>query len=143
MSLMEKIKDLVGSLPADLLEKNGTVTVEQTVAERKALLSKKKLTYIARFRIDEAAKVLSFTEMLKEAGFGLGGGEESDMSPGLGFKAESYNTKDGARRGSIQEQSNFFAKKYNYTFDFAAFRERIKEAAVEAGYQFSYKIAGL
>ena len=95
---------------ADLNEKKGVWDFSKMIAERKAFLSKKKLTYTAKFRIEEDSKTLKFTEMLAEKGSGLssGGGFDSDMgmSPGFGFKTETYKTGAGGREGSIQEQSN-------------------------------------
>ena len=146
MALLDELKKVVGEVPAELSEKNGLFAFEAVVAERKAFLSKKKLTYSAKFRIDEAKKEVRFTEMLKESGFGLtsgGGGMDDGMSPGFGFKTESYNTMSGAREGTIEEQSNLFGKKYDYSFDFGAIRKKMEMAAREAGYNFAYQITSI
>jgi len=52
MALRDELTAYAKGIPADLKEKKGVYTLEFTVAERKALLSKKKLTYSAKFRID-------------------------------------------------------------------------------------------
>jgi hypothetical protein len=65
------------------------------------------------------------------------------MSPGFGFKTESYNTLNGPREGSIQEQSNLFGKKYEYLFDWGTVRRNIEEIANKNGYQFKYQITSL
>jgi len=140
MALIEEIKKIAAGIPAELKEHKGIHTLEFVVAERKAFLSKQKLTYSARFRIDEAVHELRFTEMLKEAGSGLVSMGDSDMSPGFGFKAESYNTMSGSREGTIKEQSVLFGKKYQYQFDYGKIREQIEKAAVDAGYGFRYLI---
>lgn len=142
MALIDDLKKLTAGLPAELSEKNGQFSFEMLIAERKAFLSKKKLTYQARFSLDEANKKLNFTEMLKESGFGLssGGGFDSEMSPGFGFKTETYNTLSGARKGTIKEQSDLFGKKYDYQFDFEKIRKQFEEKAAAAGYQFEYSV---
>lgn len=113
--------------------------LEKVVAERKVFLSYKKLTYRAEFRVVEAARALHFTEVLKESGFGLSSGGD-DLSPGFGFKKESYKTGLGPREGSIEEQSRLFGKQYSYTFDFGAFRKAVEAAARDAGYAFVWKL---
>jgi hypothetical protein len=145
MALIDDIKTYAATLPADVSEKNGINTLDALIAERKAFLSKKKLQYIAKFRIDDEAKQVKFTEMLKESGSGLtsgGGGFDDGMSPGIGFKTESYNTlnKGGQREGSIEEQSSLFGKDYTYNFDYKAVRAKVEELAKAAGYEFKYQI---
>lgn len=143
MAIIDDFKKLVSEAPAEIKEKNEIYSFEFLVAERKAFLSRKKLMYSAKFRIDETKKEVKFTEMLKESGFGLSSGMGDDMSPGFGFKTESYNTLSGAREGNIEEQSNLFGKKYDYKFDFGAMRKKFEEKAKENGYQFSYQITSI
>ncbi|MCX5877268.1 MAG: hypothetical protein NT087_13420 [Deltaproteobacteria bacterium] len=61
------------------------------------------------------------------------------MSPGFGFKQETYKTGLGAREESIEEQSRLFGKEYTYTFDFSAVRKAMEGAAQAAGYTFHWK----
>jgi len=138
-TLLDDIKAIAKGIPAELKEKKGVYTLEFTVAERKVLLSKKKLTYMAKFRMDDAKKELRFTELLKEASSGMSSGD-SDFGPGFGFKKETYKTGAGPREGSIQEQSELFGKQYTYSFDFKKVRAAIEAAAVKAGYSFKYQI---
>lgn len=144
MSLTESIKTYADELNGDLSEKKGIYTMEILVAERKAFLSKKKLRYIAKFRIDDDAEQLKFTEMLAESGSGLSsGGNDFDggISAGFGFKTESFNTlKGGQREGSIEEQSNLFGKDYSYDFDYKAIRAKFEILAKSEGYSFKYQI---
>ena len=141
MAFIDDITGMAGSVGAELKEKKGVYTFRLTVAERKALLSKKKLEYIARFRVDDAARELTFTEMLKETGSGVSGGDD-DMSPGFGFKAETYKTGAGPREGTITEQSDYFGKQFSYSYDWSAIRTWMEQAAAAAGYHFSYSITG-
>lgn len=140
MSIQESIKEVFYPYRPEFSEKKGVMTVELVVAERKSFLSKKKLTYIAKYRIDENGKDVRFTEMLKESGSGVSGGGDFDGSPGLGFKKGTYSTGKGGREGSIQEQSNLFGKKYSYTFDFGKIRSAVEKRAIEGGYAFRYQI---
>jgi len=140
--IINEIRKITERIPADLKEKKGLYSFEFTVSERKALLSKKRLVYCAKFRLDEAKKELRFTEMLKESGSGLSSGD-SDLSPGFGFKAETYKTGIGGREGSIKEQSDLFGKQYSYNFDFSGIRTLIEAETVRAGYSFKYQPTAL
>lgn len=142
MNIIPEIKKLADEKAAELKEKKGVWTFKAVVAERKAFLSKKKLEYIAKLRIDDEAKTIRFSEMLKESGSGLQSGSDfdSDMSPGFGFKKEKYKTGMGPREETIEEQSNLFGQKYNYTFDFKEIRGRIEGIAATNGYGFEYSL---
>ncbi len=142
MALLDEIREFATTIGAGIQEDKGLFTLRSLVAERKAFLSKKKLEYIAKFRILDEAKVVKFTEMLKESGSGLstGGGGFDDISPGFGFKKETYKTGAGPREGTIEEQSNLFGKDYAYRFDFKTIRPKVEELAKVAGYEFKYQI---
>jgi hypothetical protein len=139
MTLLNEISQVATAIPAEIKEKKGIFEMTAVIAERKTFLSKKKLQYIARFRINEAAKEVKFTEMLKESGWGLSSGG-NDMSPGFGFKTESYNTMNKGREGLIEEQSALFGKNYSYKFDCKTIRAKFEELAKAAGYEFKYQI---
>ncbi len=141
MTLIDDIRGMAASIDAELKEKKGAYMLTFVVAERKASLSKKKLEYIARFRVDDVAREFKFTEMLKETGSGVSGGGD-DISPGFGFKVQTYKTGAGPREGSITEQSNYFGKQYSYSYDWSAIRTWIEQAAQASGYSFSYSITG-
>jgi len=143
MNVLEEIKKVAAEIPAELQEKNGLYILEYTVAERKMFLSKKKLVYTAKFRINDDEKEIKFTERLKETGFGFAAGGQEAATPGFGFKSETYKTTIGPREGTIREQSNLFGKLYTYAFDFGTIRNKIEEAAKEAGYKFIYKITAI
>jgi len=133
MALIDEIKK---GLTGQWSEKNGILEYQVVVAERKAFLSTKKLTYIAKMRIDDAGKTVKFTEMLKEAGAGL------DAS--IGFKTETYSTGFGKpREGSIQEQSDQFGKQYQYSFDWSTVRTIVEKLSIDSGYQFLYQITSI
>jgi hypothetical protein len=143
-NMIEEIKKSLEDKGGEWTEKNGMWKFSALIAERKAFLSKKKLTYSATMRINDDTKVVNFSEMLMEKGSGLtsgGGGFGDDgMSTGFGFKTESYNTMSGAREGNIEEQSNLFGKNFEYKFDYKEIRAKIENMAKSAGYKFEYQI---
>jgi hypothetical protein len=141
-NLIDVIKDVLKSLEGKWTEKKGVWDYSTTIAERKAFLSNKKLTYTIRIRIDESGKAVKFSEMLIEAGSGFssGGDLDSGMSTGFGFKTESYNTFSGALQGTIVEKSKLFEKQYSYRFDFNELRTKIEDVVEKSGYKFEYQI---
>jgi hypothetical protein len=143
MNLEEEIRQVFAALPATISEANGLFTVEYVVAERTSFLSRQKLVYRAKYRIDTALREVRFTELLSESGFGLSGGGGFDSSPGFGFRTETYTTGIGPRDGTIEEQSDLFGKKYTYTFDFRAVRGAVEKKVRDAGYAFRYRITSL
>lgn len=142
-ALLDQIKEYAKSLPVELKEKGGICELKQVVAERKVFLSKQKLEYQAKFRIDDAHKTVKFTEMLKEAASGLSTGGDMDTGPGFGFKTTVTKTGLGGREGTIVEQSSLFGKKYEYSFDFKKIRSRIEELTNSAGYEFKYQLTSM
>lgn len=141
--MQEDIKKALEGYKGEWNDKKGIFEFKVMIAERKEFLSKKKLTYSAKMRIDDGLKTVKFSEMLIEAGSGLssgGSGMDDGISPGIGFKAETYNTTSGAREGSIQEQSNLFGKKFEYKFNYKEIRAKVEEAAKKSGYKFDYQI---
>jgi len=142
--MIEQIQKALESYGGTWKDKKGVMEYSSTIAERKAFLSTKKLTYQARVKVDDDAKQVNFSEMLIEAGMGLSSGGDFDggmgMSPGFGFKTESYNTMSGAREGNIQEQSDLFGKKFEYKFDYKKVRSTIEQLAKFAGYEFKYQV---
>ncbi len=136
--LIEAIKALAGAQGLALTEKKGVCVLERVVAERRALLGRKRLTYRAKFRIVEDKKEVHFSELLKESGFGLSMGHEG-LSPGFGFRKQTYKTGLGPREGSIEEQSRLLGRVYAYTFDFGTVRNALEGAARDAGYTFHWK----
>ncbi len=145
MDLTQAIKEVGKTIPGQFEpQKDGSARMEAVIAERKALLSKKKLTYICRFRVDEPAKEVRFFEMLKESGFGVtSGGCDDEMSTGFGFKKETYKIGAGPREGSIEEQSRLFGAQYSYAFEFSKVRAFVESEAAKAGYTFVYQITPL
>jgi hypothetical protein len=142
--VLDDIRDYAFSIGAEKKEKKGIQEISLVIAERKAFLSKKRLTYGAKFRVDEGAQEIRFSEMLKETGSGIsaGGGLDDGASAGFGFKKEVSRSGD-EREGTIGEQSRLFGKDYSYQFDFQAVRKKIGELAQSSGYEFKYQIIPL
>lgn len=133
MDLDQVIKAYAKEISANLKEKKGVYDLSLIVAERKTMMSKQKLSYEAKFKVDDKEKTVKFTEMLKEA--------SSGMSADMGFQSTSYRTgKGGQQESVIEQQSNQFGKKYSYDFDFKTIRGKIESLTQEAGYSFQYQI---
>ena len=139
MSLEERIREVFYPYHPEFSENKGITTVELVIAERKSFLSRKKLTYIARYRVEDSVKEVRFTEMLKESGSGMSGGDIDDTA-GFGFKKATYSTGKGGREGSIQEQSDMLGKKYSYAFDFNQIRAAVEKRVIDGGYIFQYQV---
>ncbi len=140
--MFEQMQSSLAGYNGTWKDKKGINEFTAVIAERKAFLSTKKLTYSARIKIDDAAKIVNFSEMLIEAGSGLSSGGDFDggISPGFGFKTETYNTMKGGREGNIAEQSNLFSQKFEYKFDYKEIRSKIESATELAGYKLQYQI---
>jgi hypothetical protein len=140
--LTEQFQEFARSIPAEFICRDGLCELRLVVAERKAFLTRRKLEYRAKMRIDAAARLVKFTEQLIESSSGLSSG---DSASGFGFKAEIYSIRGKERLGSIEEQSSLFGKKYSYSFDFGQIRPRFEQLSSQAGYVFKYQItpAGL
>jgi len=120
-------------------EKYG-ISFSKVIAERKAFLSKKKLEYSGKIKINEETKEVVFSDMLKESGSGLSMGSDSDMSSGFGFSASTYSMGGNGRSGTIEEQSTLFGKTYSYTFEYEEVRTMVEELCKKEGYTFKYSI---
>jgi len=135
MSLKENLIEVSKNFPAELKEqRDGSLILRFVIAERKVFLSKKKLTYKCKVRVNDEKKVVSFFEMLSESSSGLSAGS------GFEFKKETFGTKGKEREGGIEEMSRLFGKKFTYSFDYKRIREALKEKVQEAGYAFSVKL---
>ncbi len=135
MPLITKIKQNLADYSGTWKEKRkGRYLFYVTIAERKVFLSRRRLVYRAKLRINDKKKEVIFQEMLKETSSGL------LPATGYGFKTESYNTLNKERKGVIEEQSRLFGKDYTYRFDFSEIRSKIKGVVKENGYLFTYKL---
>ena len=135
MSLKDELIKVSENFPAELKEqRDGSLAMKFVIAERKAFLSKKKLTYKCKARVNDEKKEVTFFEMLSESNAGLSAGS------GFEFKKETFGTKGKEREGGIEEMSNLFGKKFTYSFDYKKIREAIKEEAQKTGYSFSVKL---
>lgn len=139
--MIEEIKTALADYDGEWKEKKGVWEFKTVIAERKAFLSSKKLTYSAKMKIDDSTKEVAFSEMLIDSSSGLSsGGFDGEMSAGFGFKTESYNTLKGPREGSIEEQSNLFGKKFEYKFDYKEIRSKVEDIVKKSGYAFKYQV---
>lgn len=59
--MIDEIKKTLESYNGEWKEKKGIWNFSATIAERKAFLSKKKLTYSAKVKFDEEEKIVHFS----------------------------------------------------------------------------------
>jgi hypothetical protein len=122
------------SIAAEVKGKNDTLEINKVIAERKAFLSKQKLTYQAKLRIDQGERSVYFFESLKESSAGM-------SSPGTTFQKTSYKVGlSGRQESEFEQQADFLGKKYDYNFDFKTIRTTIEELSNKAGFDFHYQI---
>ena len=134
MSLSDDLVAASNALPVRLApQKDGSLAGEAVLAERKAFLSKKKLTYKCKARVDDGARTVRFWEMLLETGSGISSGGD-DFAPGTGFSAGTYKTSGKERSGTIEEASSYFGKDFDYRWDYAAVRTALRGVAEAAGF---------
>lgn len=137
MSLSEELMKLGSDLPAPFqTQKDGSLTLEYVVAERKGFLSSKKVTYRCRVRADDSGRSVKMFEMLKESGFGISGGSD-ELGPGVSFRKEVTQLKGLEQEGYIDEHARLLGAQYKCQFDFAKVRNVVKQVAANAGYAFS------
>ena len=59
------------------------------------------------------------------------------MSPGFGFKKETYKITGKGREGNIEELSKLFGKDYKYSWDYSSVRKTVEEETRKVGYSLS------
>ncbi|MDD3519677.1 MAG: hypothetical protein PHU65_00385 [Actinomycetota bacterium] len=136
-SIKNAIIDLSKTFPAAFREtRNNILSLDFIIAERKAFLSRQRLTYRCSLKIYNEEKIIRFFEILKESGAGMStGGSDDDFGPGFGFKVEKTKIGFNGREGTIKEQSELFSKKYEYNFEYEKIRNEINETAEKFGYK--------
>jgi hypothetical protein len=141
MSVSEAIKSyLTGEAGAQVTGKGQSGEAKLLVAEQKSLLSKKKVEYTAKFKVDDAERSVRFFEMLKESGSGMSGGDAGDFGGGWGVTKTTYSTHTGGREGSLEAQGALLGKKFAFSFDYARIRSAVQAIAERNGYRFEYQV---
>jgi hypothetical protein len=141
MSVAEAIKSyLATEAGAQVTGKGQGGEAKLLVAEQKSLLSKKKVEYSAKFKVDDKERVVRFFEMLKESGSGMSGGDAGDFGGGWGMTKTSYKMGGGGLEGTLESQGALLGKKFTLTFDYGKIRNAVKDIAEQNGYTFEYQV---
>jgi hypothetical protein len=141
MSVSEAIRSyLAGEAGAQVTAKGQSGEAKLLVAEQKSLLSKKKVEYTAKFKVDDAERVVRFFEMLKESGSGMSGGDARDFGGGWGVTKTTYKVGGGGIDGTLEEQGALLGKKFAFSFDYARIRNAVQAIAEQNGYRFEYQV---
>ena len=141
---MEEIKKEIieagKKYPKNFVEKRGGIfLLDFIIARRKAFLRTDKLMYHSRLKIDANKNEITFFEILKESGAGVGAGGVDDFGSGFSFKVEKTKIgADGSREGAIKQQSDLFGKKYEYEFGYEKIRQDIESIAKKSDFDFKY-----
>ena len=141
-TLFDEIKESLVETNGEWKEKRGVRRFSTVIAERKALLSSKRLTYSFRLKIDHATRLVHFSEILIESGSGFSADGDLDggSSSGFGVRTETYNTFKKPRQGTIEEQSRLFGNEYTFHFEFNTIRSRVQQITEAHGYAFDYQV---
>ena len=140
MGITQGIAACFTGLGAEVKCKDDRGEAKLVLAEKKSFLSKKKVEYQAKFRVDDDERVVRFFEMLKETGSGVSGGSADDVGGGFGFKKETYKSGGGGREGTLEAQGNMLGKTYSFTFDYGRARTAAEGVAAQHGYRFEYQL---
>ena len=134
MELIDSIVAFAKSVGAEVKVKRDTVEIQKIVADRKTFLSKEKLTYQAKLRVDQKENMVHFFESLKESSAGM-------SSPGVSVQKTKYKVGlSGQQESEFEQQAEFLGQKYDYQFDFKTVRTSIEKYSREAGFDFHYQV---
>jgi hypothetical protein len=141
MNVTETITSyLAGVAGAQVTGKGQGGEAKLVVAEQKSLLSRKKVEYYAKFKVDDVERVVRFFEMLKESGSGMSGGDSSDFGGGWGVTKTTYKMSGGGLEGTLESQGALLGKKFGFTLDYAKIRNAVQAIAEQNGYRFEYQV---
>ena len=109
MLLKDSLIELSKNFPEVFKEqRDGSLIMQFVIAERKAFLSKKRLLYKSKIRVNDEKKEVTFFEMLSESSSGL------SADSGVSFKKETYGIKGKEREGEIEEAAKLFGKDFKF-----------------------------
>jgi hypothetical protein len=142
MDLLTAIRERARELAGELVpQPDGSLKLEQVVAERKSFLSRKKVTYVCRLRVDEPGRTVRFFETLKESGSGLsGGGGDDELGPGFGFRKETYVYSGKGRGGCVAERLRLLGDRFTFRFDHGRLHAALRREAEAAGFAFEARL---
>ncbi len=139
--IMKTIRSVITGLPGDFQSDDGLHSLTSIVAERKGFFSRRKLTFTARFRVNEETREVVYNETLVERKSGLGAGSGEGIS-GFGFRTWKISSGPSGLDGALEEQSELFGRKYGFTFRFQQIRDAVRKLAAEEGYTFKHQLWG-
>lgn len=133
-----KIREYFKKVGLNPQNKGGVFYLNSTLAKRDLPISKRNVTYKAKYKIDKERKIVYFNEMLKEVNSGFLGSDDSPI--GITQKTELYRVSPSGRSGKIKETSKIAKEEYSYELDFGKIRKELKEIVESNNYKFKYKI---
>lgn len=136
--MIDEIKKYLNTVGGSLTENNGLYIFKYEIADRNTKINNINVSYTAKFRVINDDKIIKFNEVITEKSSGLGVGGE--MTPGIGYKTESFKSKLDGREGKVSEKSSMGEKELNYSINYKDIRNTIKSISEKNGYRFKYKI---
>jgi hypothetical protein len=141
MNVAEEIKTyLADEVSAQVSAKADKGEAKLVVAEQRSMLSKKKVEYSAKFKVDDKERAVRFFEMLKESGSGMTSGDVGAFGGGWGVSKTTYKMGGAGIEGNLEEQGALLGKKFAFTFDYGRIRNAVKAIAERNGYSFEYQV---
>ncbi len=139
--IMKTIRNLITGNSGDSRRSGGLWELTSVIAEKKGFFSTGKLTFSAKFRVNEADKEVIYNEALFEKIMGL------DAKFGRGFSRFGLRKlKTGSGPGGLDsifsDHSDLIGKQDGYTFRFRQIRNAVKKAVEEEGYTFRHHLWG-
>ena len=103
--------------------------ISNVLADGNWTVGKKRVEYSAYLLADASARTVTFWEMIKEVGCGMGAL--------FSFKKTSYRSDGKTLSGSVQETGyGFGGKVIDYNWDYAQVRSLVEEAVRSRGWRF-------
>jgi hypothetical protein len=139
--IMTTIRNTMTGLPGDFQAEDGLHSLTSVIAERKGFFSRRKLTFTARFRVNEETREVIYNETLVERRIGLGAGIGEGIS-GFGFRKWKITANPRGLDGTEEGHSQPFGRKDGFTFRFQQVRDAVRKVVEEEGYTFKNQIWG-
>lgn len=106
------------------------IEISSTLANGNWLVGKKKVDYSAKIIADKGQQVITFWEMIKESGSGMGAL--------LSFKTETWSSNGKTISGNVKEQGyGLNGKAIDYNWNYGEIRKMVEGITQAQGWRFN------
>jgi len=138
MTVQAAVRQFARELKAEWHE-GDKPALELTLGQRRTDVDLRVLVYRIGLEYNDVQKIVFFEESLWEQTKGPRGGV--DLTFALRPKEETFRIIPSSERGTIEEQAQTFANRYEaLAFDFAGLRRKLATIAAEHGYKLKHLI---